>query len=161
MNHVPLNLSAIAPFNWEDTQDMIRLARQQDVGAIIAKLEKWIQLMGLEEALEDIIFPLLRLIGELWHQAGMSLRAVLLQRVGWQSIYLGPNVSFEMMKLALRRKHAQLVLLACNLDPGEKILRSQLRNATRQLQPSCTAMAGEPGFKPIRLTHNIVCFTQV
>lgn len=209
MNHVPLNLSGIAPHYWNDTQDVIRLARHQDVRAITALLEKWISHMGLEKALEDIIFPLLRLIGELWHQGGMSLRgeqsvsrlvrqhlinvlreepppggphafiacvpgdfheiapltaAVLLRGLGWHSIYLGPNVSFEMLEMALRRKPAQLIILACNLDPGEKILQSWLRNITRQLQPSCAVMVGGPGFKPyapILRTHNIICFTHV
>jgi DNA-binding transcriptional MerR regulator len=142
MNHVSLNLSGIAPIYWHATQEIIRLARHQDVLAITAMLEKWIKHMGLEKALDSIIFPLLRLIGELWHQGGMSLRgeqsvsqvvrqylinvlreepplggphafiacvpgdfheiapltaAVLLRGLGWHSIYLGPNVAFEML----------------------------------------------------------------
>ncbi|MCA9451456.1 MAG: MerR family transcriptional regulator, partial [Nitrospira sp.] len=146
MNHVPLNLSGIAPTYWNDTQEMIRLARNQDVQAITIKLEKWINQMGLEKALDSIIFPVLRLIGDLWHQGGMSLRgeqsvsrvvrqrlinvlreepplggphaliacvpgdfheiapltaAVLLRGLGWHSIYLGPNVAFEMLEMAL------------------------------------------------------------
>ena len=209
MHHVPLNLSGIAPLYWNDTQEMIRLARHQDVRAITTMLEKWINHMGLEKALDSIIFPLLRLIGELWHQGGMSLReeqsvsrlvrqhlinvlreepplggphaliacvpgdfheiapltaAVLLRGLGWHSIYLGPNVSFEMLEMALRRKQTQLILLACNLEPGEKILRSWLQKITRHLQPSCAVMVGGPGFKPyapLLRTHNIVYFTQV
>ncbi|MEO8326605.1 MAG: MerR family transcriptional regulator, partial [Nitrospirota bacterium] len=74
MNHVPLNLSEIAPIFWNDTQEMIRLARHQDIPAITTKLEKWIHQLGLEKALDSIIFPILRLIGDLWHQGGMSLR---------------------------------------------------------------------------------------
>ena len=209
MNHVPLNLSGIAPTYWNDTQEMIRLARNQDVQAITIKLEKWINQMGLEKALDSIIFPVLRLIGDLWHQGGMSLRgeqsvsrvvrqrlinvlreepplggphaliacvpgdfheiapltaAVLLRGLGWHSIYLGPNVAFEMLEMALRRKQTQLILLSCNLEPEEKILRSWLRKITRLLQPSCAVMAGGPGFKPyasLLRTHNIAYFTQV
>ncbi|MDH3505111.1 MAG: MerR family transcriptional regulator [Nitrospirota bacterium] len=209
MHHVPLNLSGIAPLYWNDTQEMIRLARHQDLRAITTMIEKWINHMGLEKALDSIIFPLLRLIGELWHQGGMSLReeqsvsrlvrqhlinvlreepplggphaliacvpgdfheiapltaAVLLRGLGWHSIYLGPNVSFEMLEMALRRKQTQLILLACNLEPGEKILRSWLQKITRHLQPSCAVMVGGPGFKPyapLLRTHNIVYFTQV
>src|SRR5680860_992394 len=63
MNHVPLNLSGIAPLYWNDTQEMIRLARHQAVQAITAMLEKWVTHMGLEKALDSIVFPLLRLIG--------------------------------------------------------------------------------------------------
>lgn len=209
MNHVPLNLSEIAPLYWNDTQDIIRLARHQDVQAITAMLEKWINHLGLEKAMDNIIFPLLRLIGDLWHQGGMSLRgehsvsrlvrqhlihvlreepplggphaliacvpgdfheiapltaAVLLRGLGWHSIYLGPNVAFEMLEMALRRKHTQLILLACNLEPEKKLLRSWLRKITRHLQLSCPVMVGGPGFTPytsLLRTHNIVCFTQV
>ncbi len=209
MNHVPLNLSGIAPTYWNDTQEMIRLARHQDVQAITIMLEKWINHMGLEKALDSIIFPVLRLIGDLWHQGGMSLRgeqsvsrlvrqhlinvlreepplggphaliacvpgdfheiapltaAVLLRGVGWHSIYLGPNVAFEMLEMALRRKQTQLILLSCNLEPEEKILRSWLQKITRLLQPLCAVMVGGPGFKPyepLLRTHNIRYFTQV
>ena len=209
MHHVPLNLSGIAPLYWNDTQEMIRLARHQDLRAITTMIEKWINHMGLEKALDSIIFPLLRLIGELWHQGGMSLReeqsvsrlvrqhlinvlreepplggphaliacvpgdfheiapltaAVLLRGLGWHSIYLGPNVSFEMLEMALRRKQTQLILLACNLEPEEETIRFWVRNITRYLQPSCTVMVGGPGFKPyapLLRTHNIAYFSQV
>jgi MerR family transcriptional regulator, light-induced transcriptional regulator len=209
MNHVPLNLSGIASLYWNDTQDMIRLARHQDVRAITTMIEKRINQLGLEKALDSIIFPVLRLIGDLWHQGGMSLRgeqsvsrlvrqhlinvlreepplggphaliacvpgdfheiapltaAILLRGLGWHSIYLGPNVAFEMLELALRRKQTQLILLSCNLELEEKILRSWLQKITRLLQPSCAVMVGGPGFKPyvpLLRTHNITYFTQV
>ena len=51
-------------------------------------------------------------------------------------MYLGPNVSFEMLKMALHRKHAQLMILACNIEPEEKTLQSWLQDITQHLQPS-------------------------
>lgn len=209
MQHVPINLSGIPPMYWNDAQAMIQAARRQDVEAITHLLEHWIGRMGLEGALDIIIFPLLRLIGELWHQGGISLRgeqsvtrlvrqhlinvlreepppgrphvllacvpgdfheigpltaAVLLRGIGWHSIYLGPNVSFEMLEMALRRNHAQLTILACNIDPGEKTLQSWLEDITRHLQPSCAVAMGGPGVGPYaRLlhAHNISYFNQV
>lgn len=209
MQHIPLNLSEIPPEYWDDAQKMIRLARRQDDQTNVVMIEKWIGRMGLEKAMDSIIFPLLRLIGDLWHQGGISLRgeqsvsrlvrqhlihvlreepplggphaliacvpgdfheiapltaSVLLRGLGWHSIYLGPNVAFEMLEMALRRKQTQLILLSCNLEPGEKILRSWLRIITRVLQPSCAVMVGGPGFKPyapLLRTHDIVYFTEV
>jgi hypothetical protein len=165
--------------------------------------------MGLESALDIIIFPLLRLIGELWHQGGISLRgeqsvtrlvrqhlihvlreepppgrpqvllacvpgdfheigpltaAVLLRGIGWHSLYLGPNVSFEMLEMALRRNHAQLTILACNIDPGEKTLQSWLEDITQHLQPSCAVAMGGPGVGPyarLLSAHNVSYFNQV
>lgn len=209
MQHIPLNLSEIPSAYWDDAQKMIRLARRQDAQTIAVMLEKWIGRMGLEGALDSIIFPLLRLIGDLWHQGGMSLRgeqsvsrlvrqhlinvlnveplmggpsaliacvpgdfheigpltaAIHLRGIGWHSIYLGPNVSFEMLDMALRRKQAQLILLGCNLEPGEKTLRSWLKDITHLLQPSCTVMVGGPGFAPythLLSIHNISYFNRV
>lgn len=209
MQHVPLNLSGIASTYWNDAQEMIRSARRQDVQAITTMLENWIDGLGLERALNIIIFPFLRLIGELWHQGGISLRgeqsvsrlvrqhliniireepplgrpqaliacvpgdfheigpitaSVLLRRIGWHSIYLGPNVSFEMLEMALRRKHAQLIILSCIIEPGKHILQTWIRDITQRLQPSCAVVVGGPGFTPfaeLLSTHNISYFGQV
>jgi len=209
MHHVPLNLSGIPHMYWNDAQEMIRAARRQDVPTITTLLENWIGRMGLEGALDIIIFPLLRVIGELWHLGGISLRGeqsisrlvrqhlinvlreeppagaphtliacvpgdfheiaplaatVLLRSLGWHSIYLGPHVSFEMLKMALRRKHAELIILSCNIEPGEKTLQSWLQDITQHLQPSCAVAVGGPGFRPyahLLSTHNISYFNQV
>jgi len=209
MQHVPMNLSGIPPIYWHDAQEMIRSARRQDVNAIATMLENWIGRLGLDRALDIMIFPLLRLIGELWHQGGISLRgeqsvsrlvrqylinvlreepspgrphafiacvpgdfheigpltaAVLLRRMGWHSIYLGPNVSFDMLNMALRRKHPQLIILACMIEPGEKTIQSWLRDITQHLQPSCAVVVGGPGFTPyaqLLSIHNISYFTRV
>lgn len=209
MQHVPHNLSGIASTYWSDAQEMIRFARRQDVQAIRTMLENWIDGLGLEQALETIIFPFLRLLGELWHQGGISLReeqsvsrlvrqhliniirkeppsgcphaliacvpgdyheigpltaSVLLRRIGWHSIYLGPNVSFEMLEMALRRKHAQLIILSCIIEPGKDLLQTWIRDITQRLRQSCEVVVGGPGFTPyaeLLNTHNISYFGQV
>lgn len=209
MQHVPHNLSGIASTYWSDAQEMIRFARRQDVQAIKTMLENWIDGLGLEQALETIIFPFLRLLGELWHQGGISLReeqsvsrlvrqhliniirkeppsgcphaliacvpgdyheigpltaSVLLRRIGWHSIYLGPNVSFDMLEMALRRKHAQLIILSCIIEPGKDLLQTWIRDITQRLRQSCEVVVGGPGFTPyaeLLNTHNISYFGQV
>ncbi|HNP60085.1 MAG TPA: MerR family transcriptional regulator [Nitrospirales bacterium] len=209
MQHVPLDLSGIPSTYWNDAQEMIRSARRQDVQGITTILENWIDGLGLERALTIIIFPFLRLIGELWHQGGISLRgeqsvsrlvrqhliniireesplgrphaliacvpgdfheigpltaSVLLRRIGWHSIYLGPNVSFEMLEMALRRKHAQLIILSCIIEPGKGTLQTWIRDITQHLQPLCEVVVGGRGFTPFAQllgTHNISYFGQV
>ena len=209
MLHTPLNLSGIPPMYRNDAQEIIRLARLQDVPAITTLLENWIGRMGLEGALDIIIFPLLRLLGDLWHQGGISFRgeesvsrlvrqhlinvlreepppggphaliacvhgdfheigpltaALLLRDIGWHSLYLGPSVSFEMLKTALHRKHAELMILACNIEPAEETLQSWLQDITQHLQPSCSVIVGGPGFRPyahLLSTRNISYFNHV
>ena len=99
-----------------------------------------------------------------FHEIGPLTAAMLLRRMGWHSIYLGPNVSFEILNMALRRKQAQLIILACNIEPGEKTIQSWLRDITQHLQPSCPVMVGGPGFAPdVKLlsTHKISYFGHV
>ena len=209
MHHVPLDLSGIPPGHWHEVRDIIRFARHQEGQALTLMLERWISQRGLERALHSLIFPLLRLIGDLWHQGGISQRgeeivsrsvrqhlitvlrkeshsqgphaliacvpgdfheigpltaAVLLGDMGWQCLYLGPNVSFDMLKAALRRKQAQLMILGCLIEPDTHTVQSWLQTLTKDLQPFCQVAAGGPGFKPyahLLSTHHILYVSQV
>jgi cobalamin-dependent methionine synthase I len=107
---------------------------------------------------------LIACVPEDFHEIAPLAAAVFLRSRGWPSIYLGPNVSFEMLKMALRRKHAELIILSCNIEPEEKTLQSWLQDITQHLQPSCTVAVGGPGFRPyahLLSTHNISYFNQV
>ena len=209
MNQAPLDLSDIPPLYWNEVEETIRSARLQDMPVITVMIEAWICRLGLEKALAIIIFPLLRMIGELWHQGKLSLRgeqsvsrlvrqclinvlrevpapaepsaliacvpgdfheigpltaAVFLQGIGWHSTYFGPNASFEMVKLALRRKRAQLIILGCSIEPDEETLRSWLKDITQHLQPSCQIIVGGSGFASyahVLNTYNIPYFNHV
>ncbi|MDX2348679.1 MAG: hypothetical protein QNK38_07550, partial [Nitrospirota bacterium] len=51
-----------------ESLNVVQSAQNQDHDAIQRTIASWILQLGLEAAMEVILFPLLRLIGELWHR---------------------------------------------------------------------------------------------
>lgn len=191
MQETSLNLSSI-PLDYQNgAEQVIHAARNQDLDVIQHILGNWITHEGLEKTLERILFPLLRLIGELWHQGEISISgeqsvtrvvrqhlvtalrtgnqcgqaqaliacmpgeyhevapltaAFLLQNRGWQVTYLGANVSFEVMQLALRRARPDLMILSCTTEPELKVGQRWVQTLVQQFQPHCPVMVGGPGF---------------
>ena len=160
--------------------------------AIQRTIASWILQLGLEEAMEVILFPLLRHIGELWHQGKISISAensvsriirlqlinalgkdssrdkeqaliacapgdnheiapltvtLLLQKHGWQATYLGPNVSFEVLQMALRRRHPDLMILSSTTEPDFQTGQSWIETMAHTFQPHCRVIAGGAGFR--------------
>lgn len=191
MQEAPISLSGIPPDYQKETRRIIQSAQAQHAEGIQRILTEWIAQTGLEQALEIILFPVLRLIGELWHDGRISISgehtvtrlirqhlvtalrsrslsgqahaliacapgeyheiapltaAFLLQNRGWQTTYLGPNVAFDVLDLALRRSHANLMILSCTTEPERKIAERWLKTAGHQFQPHCQVMVGGAGF---------------
>ncbi|UCH91539.1 MAG: MerR family transcriptional regulator [Nitrospirota bacterium] len=175
-----------------ESRKLIESAQNKDYDAIQKTIASWILQLGLEEAMEVILFPLLRLIGELWHQGRISISAensmsrivrqqlinalgknlsagperaliacvpgdnheiapltatLLLQKRGWQATYLGPNVSFEVLQVALRRRHADLMIIASTTEPDVQTGRSWIETMAHTFQPQCRVIAGGAGFR--------------
>lgn len=66
--------------------------------------------------------------------------------------------------MALRRKHAQLIILSCIIELGKDILQTWIRDITQRLQQSCEVVVGGFGFTSyaeLFNTHNISYFGQV
>lgn len=191
MQQAPISLSGIPPAYQQDTRHIIHSAQTRQVEVIQRILTEWITRTGLEQALERIVFPVLRLIGELWHNGRISISgehavtrvirqhlvaalragrpvgqaraiiacvpgeyheiapltaAFLLQNRGWQTMYLGSNVSFDLLDLALRRSQANLMILSCTTEPGSTIGQGWLKTAGQRFQPRCHVMVGGSGF---------------
>ncbi|MGD9851781.1 MAG: MerR family transcriptional regulator [Nitrospirales bacterium] len=191
MKEDPISLSGIPQDYQEETLRIVQSAQVRDVEVIQRILTEWITPMGLEQALDTILFPVLRLIGELWHEGRISISsehavtrlirqhlvtalrsdspsgqahaiiacapgeyheiapltaAFLLQNRGWQTIYLGSNVAFDVLALALRRSHANLMILSCTTEPGRKIEEQWLKTLRKRFQPHCQVMVGGAGF---------------
>ena len=191
MNRLPINMSMIPPHARQEASDLIHAGRTRDLETIKLHLTKWIAQYGLHGALASIIFPLLRVVGELWHQGGISISGehhirqlvrqyiltslqevstsgtipalvacvpgdyheigplaatLMLQQSGWHSTYLGPNMSFEVLQMALRRRHAQLVILSCILEPSRTTMEGWIRTIRQNIQPMCQVMVGGHGF---------------
>ena len=191
MQETPLNLSNIPMDYQRETLHIIQAARRQQIDVIQQILTGWVTQEGLEHTLEMVLFPLLRLIGELWHEGGISISgehhvtrcirqhlvtglragsqhgqpqallacvpgeyhevgaltaAFLLQNRGWQITYLGPNVPFEVLQMALRRTQAALIIMSCTTDPGPERGRQWCETIAQRLAPFSQVMVGGAGF---------------
>jgi DNA-binding transcriptional MerR regulator len=171
---------------------VLQAAQTHDDDAIQRTIASWILQLGLEEAMEVILFPLLRHIGELWHQGKISISAensvsriirlqllnslvkhssreekqaliacvpwdsheiapltvtLLLEKNGWHATYLGPNVSFEVLQMALRRRHPDLMILSSTTEPDFQTGQTWIETMVHRFQPHCRVMAGGTGFR--------------
>jgi len=171
---------------------VLQAAQTHDDDAIQRTIASWILQLGLEQAMEIILFPLLRHIGELWHQGKISISAensvsriirlqllnalgkdpsrdkeqaliacvpwdsheiapltvtLLLQKHGWQATYLGPNVSFDVLEMALRRRHPDLMILSSTTEPDFQTGQSWIETMAHTFQPQCRVIAGGAGFR--------------
>jgi methanogenic corrinoid protein MtbC1 len=171
---------------------IIHAAQNQGYDSIQRSIAGWILQFGLEETMGNIVFPLLRFIGELWHQGRISHSAensvsriirqqlidqlgkdfsggqdqvlmacvpgdyheiapltatLLLQKRGWRATYLGPNVSFEVLQMALRRRQTDLMILSSTTEPDVQTGQSWIETIVHLFQPHCRVMAGGAGFR--------------
>lgn len=171
---------------------IIHAAQNQGYDSIQRSIAGWILQFGLEETMENIVFPLMRFIGELWHQGRISHSAensvsriirqqlidqlrkdfsggqdqvliacvpgdyheiapltatLLLQKRGWRAAYLGPNVSFEVLQMALRRRQTDLMILSSTTEPDVQTGQSWIETIVHLFQPHCRVMAGGAGFR--------------
>lgn len=192
MRDLSYNCSSLPNQFQSEARQVIQSSRNQDYDAIQRTIASWILQLGFEEAMEVILFPLLRLLGELWHQGKISLSAensvsriirlqlinalgkdssrdkeqvliacmpgdnheiapltvtLLLQKCGWQATYLGPNVSFEVLQMALRRKQPALMILSSTTEPDVQTGQSWIETLAHTFQPQCRVIAGGAGFR--------------
>ncbi len=201
MRDISYNFSTLPNQFQPEARNLIHAALIQDNDAIQRIIASWILQLGLEEALQVIVFPLLRSIGELWHQGGISISAengvsrmvrqqlinalrqdysivqeqaliacvpgdyheiapltatLLLQKRGWGATYLGPNVSFEVLEMALRQRHPNFMILSSATEPNFQTGQAWIETMVHIFQPHCRVIAGGAGFRTISddLTKN-------
>lgn len=191
MQETPVVISGLPVDYRKETLQIIQSLPEKEIEVIQRILARWISRTGLEQALDIILFPLLRLIGDLWHEGRISISsehavtrlvrqhlinalrtgspaghahallacvpgeyheiapltaAFILQNRGWQSTYLGPNVELEVLELAMRRSHANLMIISCTTEPGRRNAKRWLDTAVKRFQPHCQVMVGGGGF---------------
>ena len=194
MKDISFNFSRLPGQFQPEARQLIHAALNQNYDAIQRTIAHWILQLGLEEAMEVILFPLLRFIGELWHQGGISISAensvsrivrqqlinalkqdssygqeqaliasvpgdyheigpltatVLLQKRGWHATYLGPNVSFEVLEMALRRRHPDFMILSSTTERDFQTGQAWIETMVHMFKPHCRVMAGGAGFRSI------------
>ncbi|MDH5427094.1 MAG: MerR family transcriptional regulator [Nitrospirota bacterium] len=201
MKDISYNFSSLPNQFQPEARHLIHAALNQDNEAIQRIIANWILQLGLEEAILDILFPLLRSIGELWHQGGISISAenrvsrmmrqqlinalrqdssmgqeqaliacvpgdyheiapltatLLLQKRGWRATYLGPNVSVEILELALRRRQPDFLILSSATEPDVQTGQAWIETMVHLFQPHCRVIAGGAGFRTLSddLTNN-------
>lgn len=191
MRDIPYSCSSIPNQFQAESRTILQAAQTHHVDAIQRTIAGWLRQLGLEEAMEVIVFPLLRHIGELWHQGKISISAennvsriirlqlinalgkdssrdkeqaliacvpwdsheiaplmvtLLLQKQGWQATYLGPNASFDILQLALRRRHPDLMILSSTTEADFQTGQSWIEAMVHTFQPQCRVIAGGAGF---------------
>ena len=175
------------------TRELIKAARRNDRATVDRIITRLIRQWGFDRALTGIFFPVLQIIGELWHQGRINvvgeqlvsqtihrllsqqlqpnprsserdhpqalvaclpddfheigaMSAVrFLRRGGWQVIYLGPDVSIDVVRLACRRRHAKLVLFSLAVDLASDAMKDLIDDIARQLLPLTTVVMGGKG----------------
>jgi len=81
------------------------------------------------------------------HEIAPLTVTFLLQKRGWQATYLGPNVSFEVLQMALRRRHPDLMILSSTTEPDFQTGQSWIETMAHTFQPQCRVIAGGAGFR--------------
>jgi DNA-binding transcriptional MerR regulator len=72
MRDISCNFSGLPTQYQSEADHVIQASLNQDYGSMQRTIAHWILELGLERATDVILFPLLRLTGELWHQGGIS-----------------------------------------------------------------------------------------
>lgn len=73
MNAGPIDVSHVPQNSQTQARDLIQAARRGDQAAVDRTIALIIHQRGFDEALTDVFFPVLRTIGEIWHQGRISI----------------------------------------------------------------------------------------
>lgn len=73
MNAGPIDVSHVPQDSQPRARDLIQAARRGDQAAVDQTIALIIHQRGFDEALTDVFFPVLRTIGEIWHQGRISI----------------------------------------------------------------------------------------
>ena len=190
MNAGPIDVHHVPQDAQPQARDLIQAARRGDQAAVDRTIALIIQQRGFDDALTGVFFPVLRTIGEIWHQGRISITgeqsvsrtiqrllvqshqhqnrpnhphaliacvpndfheigamsaARLLRNNGWNTTYLGPDVNVDVVHLACRRRHGNLVLFSCAVEPPSSDMKNLIDGIVRQLLPLTKVVMGGRG----------------
>lgn len=79
-----------------------------------------------------------------FHEIGAMSAVRFLRGAGWNVTYLGPDASIDVVRLACRRRHGQLVLFSCVVELAPDDMRGLLDDIARKVLPlTMVAMGGQ------------------
>ncbi len=189
MTHTPVTLPEVPEGLRQQALAIIHSARCSDQRTTAERIHRTVTLLGIERAVIQVLFPVLRVVGELWHRGeignqgeqaitrtvrqelvqaltsqrgtgplavvactpkefheiGAMTAALLLQQIGWQVIYLGPDTGIEVLRLACKRRRANLVVLSCTFELKEREMRKLLERLRTRIAPLCPVSLGGKG----------------
>ena len=73
MNHSPIDVHSLEPGSQANALTLILAARQLDHQTIESTIHSIVHKLGLEEALHLVLFPVLRILGDMWHQGHLCI----------------------------------------------------------------------------------------
>ncbi len=190
MKHSPIDIHSLSTEFQPSALTLISAARRLDQDTAESSIYDLVNQLGLEEALYRVLFPVLRIIGELWHQGKISMggehlvtqtirhhlasslrqshhssyptvivacapgnfheigamtSVFLLQKHGWNPIYLGVNSDVDLVRLACERRQGKLVILSTVLEQPEKDFHHMTKQITNKFLPLCPVIMGGRG----------------
>ena len=190
MNHSPIDIHSLPPEFQPSALTLISSARRLDHPTAESSIHTLVSQLGLEEALHRVLFPVLRILGDLWHQGQLSIAAehlvsrtirhhlanalrqnhhsdyptviiacapgnfheigamtsvFLLQKHGWNTVYLGVNTDIDLIRLACERRQGKLIILSTVLEQPEKEFHRMTKQIQNSLVPLCPVVMGVRG----------------
>ncbi|MGB0910479.1 MAG: MerR family transcriptional regulator [Nitrospirales bacterium] len=190
MNHSPIETHSLSGEFQPSAVTLISAARRLDQDTAESSIYALVSQLGLEEALHQVLFPVLRIIGDLWHQGqitmggehlitqtirhhlatslrqnhhsncptvivacapgnfheiGAMTSVFVLQKQGWNSIYMGVNSDIDLVHLACERRQGKLVILSTVLERPEKEFQHMTKQITNKILPLCPVIIGGRG----------------
>ena len=80
-----------------------------------------------------------------FHEIGAMAATLILGSNGWQPIYLGTDSSIDMIRIACKRRMAQLIIISMVSEPSKGEFPKVLKQITKKLLPLCPVIVGGQG----------------
>ena len=85
-----------------------------------------------------------------FHEIGAMTATLLLQRQGWQPIYLGTDSGIDMIRLACKRRLAKRIIISMVKDSTHKHFSRMINDIQNKLLPLCPVSIGGHGASAFR-----------
>lgn len=190
MREGSIHILGVPQTHFEDANTLIQAARRQDRSLTEGMIQSLVQGLGLERAIQHVFFPVLKVVGELWHRGqicitgehmvtqairrhlvetlhkrnisqgptaiiacapkdfheiGTMTATLILQRNGWQPIFLGTVSGIEMIRLACKRRSARLVIISMVRELTKIEFTTFARQINNKLLSLCPVIIGGQG----------------
>ena len=80
-----------------------------------------------------------------FHEIGAMTAAFLLQKNGWNAVYLGVNSDIDVIRLACERRQGKLIILSIVLERSENDFSHMVKHIKEKLLGLCPVMIGGRG----------------